>query len=340
MPRGSAVGTLVVGPRAVKRAFGMKKAIGVMEEMLRKGATEIQSQPARTILKVDQDSFILTMPAYSSNLRRYAVKTVTEFKKNPEKNNLPVQGGSILLIDCDDSRVLAMLDSPTVTEVRTGALTGLATRILSRPESRRVGVVGSGKEARTHLEAVCTVRGIKEAKVASKNPSHAKQFAEEMSQKLDIRVDAVGTPREAAGGADVVIAATSSATPVLSSEDISDGCHINSIGTLPDRRELSSDLISRASVFVDTRAGVMREAGDVIQAVKEGKFSDAMVKGDLAELVLSKRPGRSRPSEVTLFKSVGFALADVYSASYIYDKILQNRHSWGDLGVTEMPPIS
>lgn len=331
---------MVVGPRAVKSAFSMKEAIGVVEEMLGKGAAEIQSQPARTILKVDQDSFILTMPAYSSILGRYAVKIVTEFKMNPEKNNLPVQGGSILLIDCDDSRVLALLDSPTVTEVRTGALTGLATRILSRPESRRVGVVGSGKEARTHLEAVYTVRGIKEAKVASKNPSHAKQFAEEMSQKLDIRVDAVGTPGEAAGGADVVIAATSSATPVLSSEDISDGCHINSIGTLPDRRELSSDLISRASVFVDTRAGVMREAGDIIQAVREGKFSEAMVKGDLAELVLSKSPGRSNPNEVTLFKSVGFALADVYSASYVYDKILEKKEDWGDLGVIEMPPTS
>jgi alanine dehydrogenase len=340
VPQGNDIGTLMVGAKAVKSAFGMKEAIGVVEEMFRKGATEIQSQPARSVLKVGQDSFILTMPAYSSNLRRYAVKIVTEFKKNPEKNNLPVQGGSILLIDCDDSRVLAMLDSPTVTEVRTGALTGLATRILSRPESRRGGVVGSGKEARTHLEAVCAVRGIKEAKVASKNPLHAKLFAEEMSKKLDIRVDAVGTPREAAGGADVVIAATSAATPVLDSEDISDGCHINSIGTLPDRMELGSDLISRASVFVDTRAGVMKEAGDVMQAVKEGKFSDAMIKADLAELVLSKRPGRSSPSEVTLFKSVGFALADVYSASYIYGRILQKEHDWRDIGVVEMSPIS
>ncbi|HEV2138197.1 MAG TPA: ornithine cyclodeaminase family protein [Nitrososphaerales archaeon] len=340
MPQGNGIGTLIVGAKAVKSAFGMKAAIGVVEEMLRRGATEIQSQPARSVLKVGQDSFILTMPAYSSNLGRCAVKIVTEFKKNPEKNNLPVQGGSILLIDCDNSRVLAMLDSPTVTEVRTGALTGLATRILSRPESCKVGVVGSGKEARTHLEAVCAVRRIKEARVASKNLSHAKQFAEEMSQKLEIGVDAVGTPREAARGADVVIAATSAATPVLSSVDISDGCHLNSIGTLPNRRELSSDLISRASVFVDTRAGVLKEAGDVMQAVKEGKFSDAMIKADLAELVLSKRPGRSSSSEVTLFKSVGFALADVYSASYIYDKILQNKQRWGDLGVVEMPSVS
>lgn len=332
---GKELGTLVIGPAAVKVAFRMEEAIGVVEDMCRRGAGEIPSQPARTIIRVDADSVILTMPTYSPTLRRYAVKLVTEFKRNPERHGLPVQGGTITLLDGETSQVLAMIDSPSVTEVRTGALGGVAARILSRRESKKVGVVGSGKEARTQLEAVFAVRGVREVKVASQTRAHAAKFAEEMSERLRAPVEEAPTPRDAARDADIVIAATNSVTPVLGSKDIPDGCHINSVGALPERTELGTDLIARSSVFVDTRPGVFREAGDVIQAIKEGKFSEAMVKADLAELLSSKRPGRANSREVTLFKSVGFALIDVYSASYIYDRVLGMRERWEALNVRE-----
>jgi ornithine cyclodeaminase/alanine dehydrogenase-like protein (mu-crystallin family) len=335
----SPAGTVVIGPKAVNESFGMKEAIGVVEGMCRAGADEILSQPARTIFKVNEDSVILTMPAFSRDLNRFAVKIVTEFKRNSEEYGLPVQGGTILLIDCDNSRLLAMIDSPAVTAVRTGALGGLAAKILSRRDSKRVGVVGSGKQARTQLEGVCAVRDIREVKVASRNRAHSKEFAKEMSQKLEVEVKDVTTPGEAAREADIVIAATSSPTPVLKSDDVTDGCHINSIGALPDRTELSADLIARSSVFVDTRAGVLNEAGDVMKAIREGGFSKEMVKADLAELVLSRRRGRTSPREVTLFKSVGFALVDVYSASYIYDKLAHGRGSRSESDVGQIAPM-
>jgi len=314
-----------MGPEAVNGILDMTEAIGLIEDMFRKGSNELDLQPSRTITRPSSDSVILTMPTYSPSLRRYAVKVVTEFKNNPERYGLPVQGGRILLIDCEDSRTLAIIDSPSVTAIRTGAMGGLAARILSKSESYRVGVIGSGSQAKAHLEAVCAVREVGEVKVASRNAAHAKSFAHEMSKRIGVPIEEVGTPREAVSGSDIAIAATSSATPVLESADVPDGCHVNSVGALPDKREISSDLIARASVFVDTRKGVLSEAGDVMQAIREGRFSPSSVKADLSELVLSAKPGRTGQDEVTLFKSVGFGLLDVYTASYIYDKATKLR---------------
>jgi alanine dehydrogenase len=303
----------------------MNQCIDLLETMYKNESNSLSLQPPRTLTRVDEDSIILTMPAYSKILGRFAVKIVTEYKKNPERFGRKVQGGVVLLMDSTTSENLALINSTALTAMRTGALSGLATRLLSRKDSRRVGVIGSGQQARTQLEAVCQVRPIEEAYVYSRDYSHAISFAKEMGERLDISVEAVQEKKELKGHrGDILIVATNSSLPVLSwDEDISPGMHINSIGTLPERQELDLDTISNSRLYVDTKDGVLREAGDVIYAIRSRLINQNRIQGDLSDVILGKTVGRRNPSDVTLFKSVGFAMLDVYAANAVFENTMR-----------------
>ncbi len=294
-----------------------------MERLYRQEGENIYAQPMRTVLRADNDSIFLSMPALSKKLERFAVKIVTEFKRNPVDNSLPVQGGLILLMDARNAQVLATLDSPSVTAIRTGAVSGLATKLLAREGVETVGVVGSGQQAETQLEAVCAVRPIRSVNVYSRSFPNAQRFAFDMSKKLGIEVKPKQDRKEALCDAGVVIVATNSAVPVVSWSEIPPGAHVNSIGTLPERRELDVETVCNSGLYVDSKEGVLKEAGDIMYAISSGRISASHIKGDLSDLVLGRVGGRNKDSDptlVTLFKSVGFALQDVYASSYVFDK--------------------
>jgi ornithine cyclodeaminase/alanine dehydrogenase-like protein (mu-crystallin family) len=307
----------------VKKTINYNECIDLLREMFIKAAKEIDEQPPRTIISVGTEGVILTMPSYSKSIGKFAVKIVTEFKRNPERFGIPVQGGSIILTDSENGMTLALIDSPSVTEVRTASLCALATDILARKEAENVSVIGSGKEARAILEAICNVRKIRSVKVKSRKFENAIRFANDMSGKIGIEISACEETGEATKDADIVIAATNSETPVLDYGDVGEGVHVVSIGTLPTRRELGDELISHSSVFVDTRRGVLREAGDIMHAIEVGKFSPEKIKAEMWELVQRMHNGRESSKEITLFKSVGFGLMDVYVASMLYEKMLK-----------------
>ncbi|MFI5421586.1 MAG: ornithine cyclodeaminase family protein, partial [Nitrososphaerales archaeon] len=251
-----------------------------------------------------------------------AVKIVTEYKDNPRKYSLPVQGGSTILVNSENSENLAILESSSVTAIRTGAVSGLATRLLSRSDSETVGAIGTGHQARSMLEAVLTVRkGIDSVRVYSRNQDNVRKFVKEMSDGWKINVKAVSDSASAIKDADIVNVATNSSTPVLQWKDLQKGTHINSIGTLPDRRELDQETIANSAIFVDTKEGVLKDAGDVIAAIEAGVISKESIKADLSQLVTGTIKGRENNSEVTLFKSVGMALQDVYACNRIYEKV-------------------
>ncbi len=299
----------------------------VIETMYRNETDSIIHQPQRTIIRVDKDSTILSMPGYSSKLERFALKIVTEYRKNPERFGRKAQEGDLLLLDTKTSETLALIDSAALTAVRTGALSGLATRFLSRKDSKIVGVIGSGQQARALLDAVCETRPIEKAYVFSREYSHAKQFSKDMSIRLKINVEAVKERREIrARGEDILIVATNSSVPVIKwNEDVSAGMHINSIGVLPDRQELDLDTVINSRLFVDVKEGVLKEAGDVMYAVQTRLIDQNHIQGDLSDLILGRDVGRRSPREVTLFKSVGFALLDVYAANAVYENTLRSR---------------
>lgn len=297
----------------------MAQCIELMEQMYFE-EREVLSQPSRRIVtRIDFDSLILCMAAFSERLERYAVKVVSEFKNNPRLHSLPVQGGLIMLVDSRNSNVLALLDSPSITEIRTAAVAGVGMKLLANKGSETVGIIGSGSEARRLLESALIARSsVKKASVYSLHYANALNFAKEMSQKLGIMVDAKSERNQVTANADILIVATNSKTPVTAWNEIPSGCHIASIGTFANELDLGT--VVNSKLFVDSREGVLTEATDVVEAIQNGSVSREHIQADLSELLLGLKNARESEKDVTLFKSVGLALQDLYASSYVYDK--------------------
>ncbi len=309
---------IAIGAEDIRTHLKMADCIEAMEDLYRNGSGEMALQPMRTLNRINDDSLILTMPSYSQILKRFGVKIISEYKSNAEKFSLPVQGGVIVLFDAENAKPLAILNAPILTAIRTGAVSGLATKLLSRKDSNSVAVVGSGQQARALLEGVYEVRTISKVRVFSRNYAHAKSFAKEMTKDLGISVVPHEERREATKNADIIILATNSTTPVIEWKEIFSGCHINSVGTLPDRREIDLETVCNSRLYVDTRQGVLNEAGDVMHAVKSGTIQESHLIGDLSDLLSGKCEGRQNENQVTLFKSVGQGLQDVYASDRLY----------------------
>jgi alanine dehydrogenase len=312
---------ITIDADTIAQRLKMSECIGAMEDLYQ-NEDFAESKTSRTIFHVNEDSVILVMPGYSPRLKRFALKIVTEYKENPTKYSLPVQGGPTLLMNSENSETLALLDSPAITAIRTGAVSGLATKLLSRSDSKVVATIGTGQQARSMLEAVITVRPkITKIRAYSRNRENARRFAGEMSEILGIDVEEVSTSSLALKGADIANVATNSSTPVLKWSDVPRGIHINSVGTLPDRQELDLETVSNSGLFVDTKEGVLKDAGDVIFAIRAAMITEESIIADLSELVRNTTPGRETDSQVTLFKSVGMSLQDVYAANKVHEMI-------------------
>jgi ornithine cyclodeaminase/alanine dehydrogenase-like protein (mu-crystallin family) len=232
------------------------------------------------------------------------------------------RGGArfVVLLYSTDGTPLAQIQADTLGQRRTGAATGLATKYMARADASAVAILGSGWQARTQLEAVCTVRTVQWARVYSRTPQRREQFAAEMSERLGIPIEAVPSAEQAVREADVVCTITSAREPVLLGEWLRPGVHINAAGVnWANRRELDAEAVRRATrIAVDDLTQAMIECGDLIWAASEGAFSwESAV--ELADVVAGRVAGRASADEITLFASQGIALEDVAAAKLAYD---------------------
>lgn len=312
---------LMLDAERVRENLSMTECIRAMEDLYLNFSRESPTQPMRILTRIDSDSIILTMPSHSTRLGLFAVKIVSEYRENPRRYSLQVQGGVIVLMNSKNSEVLAILDSAEVTAIRTGAVSGLATRLLAKKDAKSVAIIGSGQQAGTQLEALCRVRDIRRAKVFSRNYSNAERFAKEMTTRFGIPVMPEIERKNALKDVDIIVLATNSASPVLDWSEVPEGTHINSIGTLPERREVDVETVCNSRLYVDFEEGVRKEAGDVMNAIESGRISSNHIVGDLSDLLTGICPARTNDKEVTLFKSVGFGMQDVYASSVIYEKL-------------------
>lgn len=263
----------------------------------------------------------MVMPAAtkSGGAELLAVKVVSVFPENPQRGLRAIHG-AVLVSDAETGVPRALLDGVALTAIRTAAACGLATDLLARPDSAVLAVFGSGVHARTQVEAMRAVRPITEVRIYNPNTGSAEAMAEELS-KSDSGLDgirAVGSPGEALDGADVACMATTSRVPVCQDCDVPDGIHINAIGAFkPEDREVPGATVGRSLVVVDDLDSAMEEAGDLLIAIEEGRFSREAIHADLGGLVHGYFAGRSAPSQVTFFKSVGIAAQDVFAAQAV-----------------------
>src|SRR5947207_1327825 len=289
----------------VRAVLRMDELIPAMAGALRDLSAGKVQQPMRTVLPVtEHKGFFAVMPASGGAL---GAKLVTFY---PHNKGVHTHHAMVLLFRPETGEPLVTMDGRLITEMRTAAVSAVATRLLARPEAAVLGILGSGVQARSHLEALRLVRTFREVRVWS--PRNAASFARQFG------IRAAASAEEAVRGADVVVVATSSQTPVLSGAWLAPGTHINAVGApRPTWRELDDDVVRKARFYVESREAATRESGDVIAA--------GQIFAEIGEVVMGIKPGRQSADEITLYKSVGVAIQDVVSADLVYRKAVRRR---------------
>lgn len=266
------------------------------------------------------DGISLYMPAYLQKMNALACKVVTVYKNNPQKG-MPVIYGKVLLQDPETGDVTAIMDGGYLTAVRTGAVSGVATKYLARKNKNQiVGIFGTGVQAKMQLLAMTVVRDVSKVLIYDISDEAANNFKNEMTSKIDAEIIKVKSPDEVLES-DIICAATSSPTPIFDGSKVKEGTHINGIGShTPNARELDTQIIKRSKVVGDSEEACFNEAGDIMIPLKNGEIEKRHFYAELGEIVARKKDGRSNDSEITIFKSNGLAIQDAATAKLVYDK--------------------
>jgi ornithine cyclodeaminase/alanine dehydrogenase-like protein (mu-crystallin family) len=283
-------------------------------------------QPVRCVVEFRPRDFFALMPACDSGTNLMGAKLVTVVPDNAAKG-LPSHQAIIALFDGASGAVLAVTDGRYITESRTAAVSAVSVRHLARADARTLAIIGSGVQARSHLEALPLVHEFQEIRVWSPNQARLQALVKAAARA----VRAATSAEEAVRGADVVVLATSSVTPVIRSEWVSAGTHVIGVGACrPTQRETEGALLGRATVVVDSRAAALVESGDILLAIAEGHITADDIYGELGDIAAGRKPGRRSAGEITFFKSLGLAIEDVVSAGLAY------RRAMGAGGGTEV----
>jgi alanine dehydrogenase len=290
---------LILDEAAVREHLRFETLIPAIEKALLALSSGEVVQPLRAVVPVaEHGGFLGSMPALFGS--RLGAKLVTFY---PGNRDLPTHHALVLLFRAETGEPLAVMDGRLITEMRTAAVSAVATKALARRDASVLALIGSGVQARSHLEALRQVRELREVRVWS--PRHADAFARDFGAR------AARSAEEAVRGADLIVTATTSRTPVLAGAWVSPGAHVNVVGaTRPDWRELDDDLVRRAKLVVESREAAAREAGDVAAA--------GAISAEIGEVLRGAKPGRESDDEITLFKSVGVAVEDIASADLVY----------------------
>ena len=311
---------LVLSYEEVSQLLPVKECIAVMRRALIALATGNAHQPLRTIIRPPAAKGVMgLMPAYASGDRAaFGLKAICVFPGNPA-NGLDSHQGGVLLFSAETGELQSMMNASAITAIRTAAVSGVATDLLARADAGNMAIIGSGVQARSHLRAMAEVRGIKRCRIASRRFEHAQKFVEEMSQDFLFPLEPVETVAEALQGADLIVTATTSAEPIVRREWISAGAHLNLVGSsIAKAREVDSETMAAASLFVDRRESTINEAGDYLVPAREGVIGPDHIRAELGELLTGEKPGRTSPDEITCFKSLGIAIEDLFAAEYLY----------------------
>jgi thiomorpholine-carboxylate dehydrogenase len=284
----------------VRKHLRMAELIPAMEKALIDFSAGKVTQPVRLVITVDPPGgFFGMMPALTPE--GLGIKIVTFYATNA-KLRIPTHMATIFLVDPKTGTPLAVMDGTLITEMRTAAVSAAATKLLASPDAKVLTILGSGVQARSHVETLRRVRKFDEIRVWSHTAEHAERFAKEIGAKAMPAEDAVR-------GADVIVTATNSKTPVLNGAWLKPGCHVNAVGACrPDWRELDDETMANV-VFVDSREAAMKESGDII-------LSGAEIYAELGKALAAKIP--SRANETTVFKSLGMAVEDIAAALLVY----------------------
>jgi alanine dehydrogenase len=310
----------VLGREDLERLLAPADVIGAVEGAFREHAAGRSRTLPRAVLPMRGAGLFLAMVGSLPRQRALGTKLVTVVGANRARG-LPTLHATYLLTDPETGVPLALMEAGFLTAVRTGAASALAARYLARRDSRTIACFGAGVQARYQLLCLQAELPLERVTVVGRSLERARAFADRMTRELGIPVEATRDRRAAVTAADVVTCATTSPTPVFDGRDVRPGTHVDAVGAFrATTREVDTTLVRRAHVVVDTYEGAGEEAGDLLIPIKAGAITRRHVRAELAELVSRRKRGRTAGEEITLFKSVGFALEDAATARLAYDR--------------------
>src|SRR5258706_9761548 len=292
---------LILNHAQDEQLLPMAECISAMEQAFAALAGRQAQKPLRTIFKPPEVKGLLAMmPTFSASPSpMFGLKAICVFPGNAAIGKDAHQGG-VMLFDGETGELLTVINASAITAIRTAAVSGLATRLLSREDACDLAIIGAGVQARSHLAAMICARPLKRVRIAARSFENAKNFASEMQPQSAVSIEPVANVEAAVRGADLIVTATTSRDPVLRREWISPGAHINAIGTFsPKAREVDTATIAAASLFVDCREAALNEAGDYLIAAQEGAIGPEHIRADLGEVLTGVYPGRTSPEEIT-----------------------------------------
>jgi alanine dehydrogenase len=315
---------LVLTRSQIRELVPMPEAIALMKLAFAELSAGRTVSPLRTVISLaDREGDALFMPAYVPAMDALGLKTVSVFRRNPERG-LPVIHAIVGLVDPETGQPLAIMDGTYLTALRTGAVSGAAADLLARADSRVLAAIGAGAQGLTQIAAVCAVRPIERVIAVDVSETSLQRLREALGNdwpEIESRLETTTDSRAAVRDADIICTATTSHTPVFRDEDVRPGTHISAVGAYtPEMQELPAATVARATVVVDA---ALAEAGDLIIPLRDGLVSREHFARELGMVASGAAPGRASVDEITLFKSVGNAVQDVVVARRAVDQARQ-----------------
>ncbi|MEE4217534.1 MAG: ornithine cyclodeaminase family protein [Xanthomonadales bacterium] len=308
---------LIINAADVRKLLPMKDCVRVMDQAMRAVSDHRVDMPERLVTALEDNSgYFFLMPGLPRDAPVFGAKLVSLLPGNPAVGRPNVQG-FITLFDRASGTPVALVDGFEITRLRTAAASALATRELARKDASSHGIFGAGVLAAAHLEAIACVRDIREVRIWARDPEKARSFAAAQAENYDFSITAVEDPAQAAR-CDIVSTVTNSATPVLQGKWLAPGSHVNLVGAhRADHREIDSKGMVHAALFVDARESALREAGDLLIPVSEGKVGADHIQAEIGDVLNGCANGRSNSRQVTVYKSLGLVAQDLFAAGQV-----------------------
>ena len=312
---------LAIDGATARGLLPMDRCIDLMADALAGLARGEAANPLRTVVPVPAavPSALAAMPAVLADPPAMGVKIISVFPGN-HGTGIESHQGFVMLFEGEHGSPVALIDAIAITAIRTAAVSGLATRLLAGEDAGDLAILGSGTQARSHLAAMQAVRPLRRIRAWSPHRERLDAFVAEAAAE-GTPIEAADSAQAAVEGADIICTVTASAVPVLEGAWLAPGAHINAVGSsLPANRELDTEAVRRARLFVDRRESARSEAGDYLIPLREGAIGEDHIVAELGEIVAGLAAGRRAPDEITLFKSLGLAIEDLASARWIHQQ--------------------
>jgi ornithine cyclodeaminase/alanine dehydrogenase-like protein (mu-crystallin family) len=305
----------------VRRLLPMAACVDLMHRTMIAVSERRVVLPLRSVMVMPGELGMMgNMPGYIAEPECFGVKLVSLIPRN-KPPHYSSHLGLVLLFEAEHGCPVALLDAAEITAIRTAAASGLATRLLARPEAGDLALLGAGEQARSHLEAMLAVRTLRRIRVWARDSDKAAAFANVDGARHRVTIERSGTVREAVAGADIICTVTKAREPILMGEQLTPGVHLNVVGSsIAATAEIDTPAVAKSRFFVDYRESTVNEGGEYLRALRAGAITPEHILGEIGEVANGTKIGRRSSSDVTLYKSLGIAPQDLASAHYVLEK--------------------